>query len=72
MINLIPLPTGTLPPKVLDDIAGMLARLDMFSAQAPMGKVSDGQTLVTTGRNSRHQTALVGVWAASSCRRRAD
>jgi regulator of replication initiation timing len=63
-INLIPLPTGTLLPlKVPDDIAGMLARLDMFSAQALMGKkVSGGQTPVTTGRNLPTVPALTGVW----------
>lgn len=62
-INLVPLPTGTLLPlKIPDDIAGMLARLDMFSAQALMGKVSDGQTPVTTGRKLPTVPALAGVW----------
>lgn len=62
-INLIPLPTGTLLPlKVPDDIAGMLARLDMFSAQALMGRVSNGQTPVTTGRELPTVPALAGVW----------
>jgi hypothetical protein len=62
-INLIPLPTGTLLPlKVPDDIAGMLARLDMFSAQALMGRVSDGQKPVTKGRELPTVPALAGVW----------
>lgn len=62
-INLIPLPTGTLLPlKIPDDIAGMLARLDMFLAQALMGKVSNGQTPVTTGRTLPTVPALAGVW----------
>lgn len=62
-INLIPLPTGTLLPlTVPDNIAGMLARLDMFSAQALMGKVSNGQTPVTTGRKLPTVPALAGVW----------
>ncbi len=62
-INLIPLPTGTLLPlNVPDNIAGMLARVDMFSAQALMGKVSNGHTPVTTGRTLPSVPALAGVW----------
>src|SRR6185436_10967512 len=62
-INLIPLPTGTLLPlKIPDHIAGMLARLDMFSAQALMGKISDGQTPATAGRKLPTVPALAGVW----------
>jgi hypothetical protein len=34
----------------------------MFSAQALMGKVSDGQTPVTTGRELPTVPALAGVW----------
>lgn len=62
-INLIPLPTGSLLPlKVPDDIAGMLARLDMFSAQALMGKVSVRQTDITKARELPTVPALAGVW----------
>lgn len=65
-INLIPLPTGSLLPlKIPDDIAGMLARVDMFSAQALMGKISDKQTPQTPSTKSRELPsvpALAGVW----------
>lgn len=62
-INLIPLPSGALVPLAIpDNIAGMLARLDMFLAQALMGKVSDSKMPVTTGRELPTAPALAGVW----------
>jgi uncharacterized protein YoxC len=41
-VNITPLPTGSLLPlKVPDEVAGMLAGLDMFTSQALGGKLSD-------------------------------
>jgi hypothetical protein len=41
-VNLTPLPTGSmLPLNIPDEIAGMLAGLDMFTAQALGGKLTD-------------------------------
>jgi hypothetical protein len=62
-INLIPLPTGQmLPLGIPDEIAGMLARLDMFTAQALMGKVSNSQTIAAPGRQLPGVPALAGCW----------
>jgi hypothetical protein len=62
-INLIPLPTGgMLPLNIPDEIAGMLARLDMFSAQALMGRVSEGKAPVAAGRQLPSMPALAGCW----------
>ena len=61
-VNLIPLPTGQLLPlKVPEEIAGMLARLDMFTAQALSGKVSDGRP-APQGRQLPGVPALAGCW----------
>ncbi len=61
-VNLIPLPTGQLLPlKIPDEIAGMLARLDMFTAQALSGKVSAGGTNAE-GRQLPGVPALAGFW----------
>ncbi len=62
-VNLIPLPTGAmLPLNIPDEIAGMLARLDMFTAQALMGKTSDGQAPAAAGRQLPGVPALAGCW----------
>jgi hypothetical protein len=62
-VNLIPLPTGAmLPLTIPDEIAGMLARLDMFTAQALMGKVSGGQAPAAAGRQLPSVPALAGCW----------
>jgi hypothetical protein len=62
-INLIPLPTGQmLPLNVPDEIAGMLARLDMFAAQALIGKVSNNQKPAGPGRQLPSVPALAGCW----------
>lgn len=62
-VNLIPLPTGVmLPLTIPDEIAGMLARLDMFTAQALMGKVKGDQAPAASGRQLPSVPALAGCW----------
>lgn len=62
-VNLIPLPTGTmLPLNIPDQIAGMLARLDMFTAQALMGKVKGDGATVAESRQLPGVPALAGCW----------
>src|SRR2546423_569262 len=61
-VNLIPLPTGQmLPLNVPEQIAGMLARLDMFTAQALAGKISDGG-VPASGRQLPGVPAVTGLW----------
>ena len=62
-VNLIPLPTGQmLPLNVPEQIAGMLARLDMFTAQALAGKISDGTVPAQEGRRLPDVPAVTGFW----------
>jgi hypothetical protein len=60
-VNLTPLPTGSLLPlKVPDEIAGMLAGLDMFTAQALGGRLSnDG---AGAGRRLPDAPAIAGCF----------
>jgi hypothetical protein len=61
-INLIPLPTGQmLPLHIPEHIAGMLARLDMFTGQALSGKVADGPP-PPESRPLPGVPALAGCW----------
>jgi hypothetical protein len=69
-VNLIPLPTGQMRPLVIpDQLAGMLARLDMYTAQALGGKLSEngspGGTDTKGGVLTRRPLdvpALAGCW----------
>jgi hypothetical protein len=61
-VNLIPLPTGQLLPlNIPEHIAGMLARLDMFTAQALSGKVADAPA-PPDARPLPGVPALAGLW----------
>lgn len=61
-VNLIPLPTGQLLPFTIPEhIAGMLARLDAFTAQALSGKVSEGPA-PPDARPLPGVPALAGCW----------
>lgn len=67
-VNLIPLPTGQMLPLVIpDQIAGMLARLDMYTAQALGGKIKepaggDGPGGAVVDRRQLDVPALAGCW----------
>ncbi|HYH85624.1 MAG TPA: hypothetical protein VEX60_09075 [Pyrinomonadaceae bacterium] len=69
-VNLIPLPTGGMRPLVIpDQISGMLARLDMYTAQALGGKLSTKEAQDTAGsegavvkRRQLDVPALAGCW----------
>jgi hypothetical protein len=63
-IQLIPLPTGQmLPLNVPDEITGMLAALDVFTAQALSGKVSEHKGRApAASRQLPEVPALAGVW----------
>jgi hypothetical protein len=67
-VNLIPLPTGQMLPLVIpDQIAGMLARLDMYTAQALGGKIKEpagagGPGGAVVDRRQLDVPALAGCW----------
>jgi hypothetical protein len=66
-VNLIPLPTGGMRPLVIpDQVSGMLARLDMYTAQALGGKISGKETPSGTDsamtRRQLDVPALAGCW----------
>ncbi|HJQ32303.1 MAG TPA: hypothetical protein VJ866_08995 [Pyrinomonadaceae bacterium] len=67
-VNLIPLPTGQMLPLVIpDQIAGMLARLDMYTAQALGGKIKEpagagGPAVTVVDRRQLDVPALAGCW----------
>jgi hypothetical protein len=67
-VNLIPLPTGQMLPLVIpDQIAGMLARLDMYTAQALGGKIKEpaggtGSGGAVVDRRQLDVPALAGCW----------
>lgn len=67
-VNLIPLPTGQMLPLVIpDQIAGMLARLDVYTAQALGGKLATdgaagGGDSALTARRPLDVPALAGCW----------
>jgi hypothetical protein len=60
-VNLTPLPTGSLLPfNIPADIAGMLAGVDMFTAQALGGKLAEGGA--QSGRRLPDAPAVAGAW----------
>lgn len=60
-VNLTPLPTGSLLPlNIPPEIAGLLAGVDMFTAQALGGKLSDGTA--QNGRRLPESPAVAGCF----------
>jgi hypothetical protein len=60
-VNLTPLPTGSLLPfNIPPEIAGMLAGVDMFAAQALGGKIAEGGA--QNGRQLPAAPAVAGAW----------
>lgn len=60
-VNVTPLPTGSmLPLKIPDEVAGMLAGLDMFTAQALAGMIAKGGA--QNGRRLPDAPAIAGCF----------
>jgi len=60
-VNIIPLPTGSLLPlNIPDEVAGMLAGLDIFTAQALGGKIAEGGA--QGGRQLPEAPAIAGCF----------